>query len=143
MANVCLKPGYRFVATLASKLLRSPSSRLQSTRNASYCVLRAKNPATNRRAITHLTSNVPVFHFSSLGCCLGCGVRGRIKSNTPLWITVPGITGEVLIWGKPLSTNRYHLYAIQYLYLVSEPDPRKIRKEGLAHQLGCCMTVVL
>lgn len=95
MAN-CLHSGkLRFVATLASKLLRSPSSRLQATRNASYCILRATNTAT--REISHITGiNGPALQFSSLGCCLGFGVRGHIKSPTPLWITVPGITGGVL-----------------------------------------------
>ena len=91
MAN-CLHSGkLRFVATLASKLLRSPSSRLQATRNASYCILRAT------REISHITGiNGPALQFSSLGCCLGFGVRGHIKSPTPLWITVPGITRGVL-----------------------------------------------
>ena len=96
----CLNSGkLRFVAALASKLLRSSSSRLQATRNVSYCILRATNTATNRREISHITSiNGPAlqFQFSSLGCCLGCGVRGHIKSPTPLWITVPGMTGGVL-----------------------------------------------
>ena len=93
MANRCLNSGeLRFVATLTSKLLRSPSSRLQATRNASYSILRATNTARNRREINHIASDGPAFQFSSLGCCLGCGVRGRIKSP----ITVPGITGRVL-----------------------------------------------
>lgn len=93
MANRCLNTGeLRFVATLTSKLLRSPSSRLQATRNASYSILRATNTARNRREINHIASDGPAFQFSSLGCCLGCGVRGHIKSP----ITVPGITGRVL-----------------------------------------------